>query len=87
MKTAIFDGGFIGSTVADCLLKDGDELRIFERPSVEPYRQFLEGDRAYGRSDTVNTQFLGQKIEMVTRFLMIFNLRIIIWRSIPLLMT
>lgn len=46
MKITIFGGGgFIGSTIADRLLKDGHELRIFERPRVEPYRQFLDGER------------------------------------------
>ncbi len=43
MKIAIFGGGgFIGSTIADRLLKDGHALRIFERPRVEPYRQFSD---------------------------------------------
>lgn len=42
MKAAIFGGGgFIGSSIADRLLADGHELRIFERPRVEPYRPFL----------------------------------------------
>ncbi|WP_019141902.1 NAD-dependent epimerase/dehydratase family protein [Noviherbaspirillum massiliense] len=41
MKCVIFGGGgFIGSTIADRLLKDGHRLRIFERPRVEPYRKF-----------------------------------------------
>jgi UDP-glucose 4-epimerase len=38
-------GGFIGSTIADRLLKEGHELRIFERPRVEPYRRFAENER------------------------------------------
>lgn len=43
MKIVIFGGGgFIGSAVADRLLLDGHELRIFERPRVEPYREFLK---------------------------------------------
>jgi UDP-glucose 4-epimerase len=33
-------GGFIGSAIADRLLLDGHQLRIFERPRVEPYRKF-----------------------------------------------
>jgi UDP-glucose 4-epimerase len=42
MKITIFGGGgFIGSAIADRLLKDGHALRIFERPRVEPYRKFL----------------------------------------------
>lgn len=41
MKIAVFGGGgFIGSTIADRLLKDGHSLRIFERPRVEAYRHF-----------------------------------------------
>ena len=41
MKIAIFGGGgFIGSAVVDRLLEDSHALRIFERPRVEPHRQF-----------------------------------------------
>jgi UDP-glucose 4-epimerase len=41
MRITVFGGGgFIGSAIADRLLKDGHQLRIFERPRVEPYRQF-----------------------------------------------
>lgn len=41
MKCVIFGGGgFIGSTIADRLLQEGHQLRIFERPRVEPYRVF-----------------------------------------------
>ncbi len=46
MKITIFGGGgFIGSTIADRLLLDGHELRIFERPRVVPYRKFAESER------------------------------------------
>ncbi|RFC33359.1 MAG: UDP-glucose 4-epimerase [Candidatus Nitrotoga sp. SPKER] len=46
MKIAIFGGGgFIGSTIADRLLLDGHEIRIFERPRVMPYRKFAEFER------------------------------------------
>ncbi|MFZ1545657.1 MAG: NAD-dependent epimerase/dehydratase family protein [Candidatus Nitrotoga sp.] len=46
MKITIFGGGgFIGSTIADRLLLDGHELRIFERPRVAPYRKFAEAER------------------------------------------
>jgi len=46
MRLTVFGGGgFIGSAIADRLLKDGHELRIFERPRVEPYRQFSDGER------------------------------------------
>ena len=41
MKIVIFGGGgFIGSAIIDRLLLDGHYLRIFERPRIEPYRQF-----------------------------------------------
>ncbi|RON63709.1 SDR family NAD(P)-dependent oxidoreductase [Pseudomonas fluorescens] len=41
MKIVIFGGGgFIGAAIADRLLKDGHQLRIFERPRVPPYREF-----------------------------------------------
>lgn len=41
MKVLILGGGgFIGSTIADRLLVDGHELRIFERPRVQRYRMF-----------------------------------------------
>lgn len=46
MKFTVFGGGgFIGSTIADRLLLDGHELRIFERPRVAPYRKFAESER------------------------------------------
>jgi len=46
MKVAIFGGGgFIGSAIADRLLKDGHELRIFERPRIEPYRKFMDDEK------------------------------------------
>mgnify|MGYP000487919624 CR=1 FL=1 len=46
MKVTVFGGGgFIGSTIADRLLKDGHELRIFERPRVAPYRSFTAEER------------------------------------------
>ena len=46
MKIVIFGGGgFIGSTIADRLLLDGHELRIFERPRVAPYRKFTQSER------------------------------------------
>lgn len=45
MKCVIFGGGgFIGSTIADRFLKEGYQLRIFERPRVEPYRKFTNNE-------------------------------------------
>ncbi len=46
MKIIIFGGGgFIGSTIVDRLLMDGHDLRIFERPRVEPYRKFSKTEQ------------------------------------------
>ena len=43
MKVLIFGGGgFIGSAIADRLLAEGHSLRIFERPRVQPYREFTD---------------------------------------------
>jgi UDP-glucose 4-epimerase len=45
MRVTIFGGGgFIGSAVADRLLREGHSLRIFERPRVQPYRTFDTGE-------------------------------------------
>jgi UDP-glucose 4-epimerase len=46
MRITVFGGGgFIGSAVADRLLRDGHALRIFERPRVQPYRTFDPGEQ------------------------------------------
>lgn len=46
MKILILGGGgFIGSAIADRLLKDNYEIRIFERPRVMPYRKFMEFEK------------------------------------------
>ena len=46
MKILVFGGGgFIGSAIVDRLLKDRHELRIFERPRVATYRQFLDDEK------------------------------------------
>jgi len=46
MKIVIFGGGgFVGSTIADRLLLDNHELRIFERPRVPPYRLFNKNEK------------------------------------------
>jgi UDP-glucose 4-epimerase len=45
MKIVIFGGGgFIGSTITDRLLRDKHDVRIFERPRVEPYRAFTRDE-------------------------------------------
>ena len=46
MKIAIFGGsGFIGSAIVDRLLQDGHMLRVFERPSLEPFSAFTADER------------------------------------------
>ena len=46
MKIVVFGGGgFIGSTIVDQLLAEGHQLRIFERPRIEPYRKFTAVER------------------------------------------
>ncbi|MEY4353698.1 MAG: hypothetical protein RLZZ609_1939 [Cyanobacteriota bacterium] len=37
-------GGFLGSAIADRLLNEGHRVRIFERPRIQPYRAFAEGE-------------------------------------------
>ena len=37
-------GGFIGSAIADRLLAEGNSVRIFERPRVQPYRKFTKNE-------------------------------------------
>jgi UDP-glucose 4-epimerase len=45
VRCVIFGGGgFIGSTIADRLLVNGYQIRIFERPRVEPYRKFKKNE-------------------------------------------
>lgn len=46
MKCVLFGGGgFIGSAIADRLLQDGHQLRVFERPRVQPYRAFSTSEQ------------------------------------------
>lgn len=46
MKIAVFGGGgFIGSAIVDRLLLDGHEIRVFERPRIEPFRNFLSDEK------------------------------------------
>jgi UDP-glucose 4-epimerase len=65
MKYAIFGGGgFIGSTVADRLLRDGHEIRIFERPRVAPYRTFRPEEKVeWVRGDILSTHDVSDAID------------------------
>jgi UDP-glucose 4-epimerase len=43
--TVLGGGGFIGSAIVDRLLRDGHEIRVFERPRIDPYRAFGPDER------------------------------------------
>lgn len=44
-KVAVFGGaGFLGSGIVDRLLASGHALRVFERPRIQPHRQFGEAE-------------------------------------------
>jgi UDP-glucose 4-epimerase len=64
MKCVIFGGGgFIGSAIADRLLQDGHELRIFERPRVIPYRTFDANESVeWVTGDMLNTHDVSNAI-------------------------
>lgn len=65
MKCVIFGGGgFIGSAIADRLLRDGHKLRIFERPRVMPYRPFNQDeDVEWLTGDMLSTHDVSRAIE------------------------
>lgn len=64
MKIVLFGGGgFIGSTIADRLLVDGHELRVFERPRVPPYRKFTELEKVeWVTGDLSSTHDVGDAV-------------------------
>ncbi|WP_213876530.1 NAD-dependent epimerase/dehydratase family protein [Pseudomonas sp. dw_358] len=65
MNILIFGGGgFIGSAIADRLLKDGHALRIFERPRVQPYRDFLAHESVdWVTGDLTSNHDVGEALE------------------------
>jgi UDP-glucose 4-epimerase len=65
VKCTLFGGGgFIGSAIADRLLRDGHELRIFERPRVEPYRAFAANEKVeWVTGDLLSMHDLGAAID------------------------
>ncbi|TLP74719.1 NAD-dependent epimerase/dehydratase family protein [Pseudomonas nitroreducens] len=67
MKIAIFGGGgFIGSAIADRLLLDGHQLKIFERPRVPPYREFAEEERVeWVTGDLMSTHDVAEVLDGV----------------------
>jgi len=64
MKCLIFGGaGFIGSTIADRLLRDRHELRIFERPRILPYRKFTDSEQVeWVTGDLSNAHEVGDAV-------------------------
>ena len=65
MKCTIFGGGgFIGSAIADRLLLDGHQLRIFERPRVDPYRKFRDSEHVeWMTGDLLSVHDVGAAID------------------------
>jgi len=65
MKCVIFGGGgFIGSAIADRLLRDGHEVRVFERPRVSHYRPFLSEEKMdWMTGDLLSSSDVGRAIE------------------------
>jgi UDP-glucose 4-epimerase len=65
MKCVILGGGgFIGSAIADRLLRDGHTLRIFERPRVIPYRKFEASEPVeWVTGDLLSTHDVGAAID------------------------
>lgn len=65
MRIAVFGGGgFIGSAIADRLLEDHHELRIFERPRVEPYREFSPKEKVeWVTGDLMSVHDLSQTLD------------------------
>lgn len=59
-------GGFIGSAIVDRLLRDGHVIRVFERPFVKPYRQFLENENVeWLTGDFMNIDDVSRVIDSV----------------------
>lgn len=67
MKIAIFGGGgFIGSAIADRLLQDGHQLKIFERPRVPPYREFIAEEKVeWVTGDLMSTHDVAEVLDGV----------------------
>lgn len=65
MKCVIFGGGgFIGSAIADRFLQAGHQLRIFERPRVQPYRKFTDQENVeWMTGDILSTHDLKAAID------------------------
>jgi UDP-glucose 4-epimerase len=67
MKIIVFGGGgFLGSSIVDRLLSNSHEVRVFERPRIEPYRKFNSSERIewiYG--DILSVHDINKAIEGV----------------------
>jgi UDP-glucose 4-epimerase len=59
-------GGFLGSGICDRLLRDGHALRVFERPRVQPYREFQAPEKVeWFTGDFTSRHDVGQSLEGV----------------------
>src|SRR5665213_493286 len=65
MKCCVFGGnGFIGSAVVDRLLRDGHAVRVFERPWLKRYRDFLpEESVEWVTGDFMNAHDVGEALD------------------------
>lgn len=65
MKFTVFGGGgFIGSAIVDRLLREGHAVRVFERPRVAPYRDFLPGEQLeWGTGDMLSAHDVANAID------------------------
>ena len=65
MKFTIFGGGgFIGSAIVDRLLGEGHAVRVFERPRVAPYRDFLPTEPLeWGTGDLLSAHDVAHAID------------------------
>jgi UDP-glucose 4-epimerase len=64
--TVLGGGGFIGSSIVDRLLRDGHEIRVFERPRIEPYRTFRADERVeWINGDLMSRHDIGEALRGV----------------------
>ena len=65
MKFTVFGGGgFIGSAIVDRLLGEGHAVRVFERPRVAPYRDFLPDEKlGWGTGDMLSAHDVASAID------------------------
>lgn len=78
MIAVLGGGGFIGSAIVDRLLQDGHDLRVLERPRVEPHREFLPREHVeWQAGDFMNLHDIGSAIEGADAVIHL------VWTTIP----